>query len=312
MKKWKLPELQNACTEAKEQGLIAKEFECGGKGVTKKVLFDKLVDARVLSPTGELMEQISMKLTVYIIIHSTNDWERSPATEEDFESWTPGLGHAYNVFGTYTDPARAVSDLGKFAERLAARRPTARSLRTNFLSTAEVTEKLKTQPSFVLGEVSDVGVVDKFSIHRTIVDNIRRESGDIKQRFLLYGADTRRLDFATATHRGVKVKELVERLKDAVRSQYKAVPLVQFHIFFNPDAEVWYVVATGIHKQETARSTSNFIYNVSAGTTTDLIFADLGVAPSLVETTKYPKQMNEDEIAADLRQITPNLIKVDV
>ena len=309
MKKWKFVELQAVCTEAKESGILPADFGCGGKGITKKSLFESLIDKKLLTRTGDLMEQISEKLPVYVIVHSTNDWERSSLVPEDFESPAKGLGYSQNVFGTYTSIDKARGDLFSRLTEIMSRKGT-RGIKFSVTTPDKIIDNLARQPSYVIGELTGTGVTDRFTIYRTVVDRKKRTSTDLKRRFDLFGLKMKDLDIATASHKSAKVAEIIEALKEGVRRDYKKVPLPSVDVFFNADAEVWYVSVTGVLSGEKALTTSNYIYTFSMGEGDNLLYKGLGVTPAAVETTKYGDVMSTQEVEEDLRNISKNMIRL--
>ena len=99
-------------------------------------------------------------------------------------------------------------------------------------------------------------------------------------------------------------------LRDSLRKTYKKVPLPEFTILFNPNADVWYVSVTGIHLNEGKTTTSNYIYSIKDEVSDMIDFVQLGIAPKLVESTTYKDIKSRDEIEQDLAEITKNVITV--
>lgn len=317
MEKWSFGDLQRTCTDAKKKGLLPGDFACATtkeKKVTKRILYDALLKARVVTNTGDLMEQVSRKLPVYVIVHTTNGagLQQSPFTINEFESPAEGLQGAHNVLGTFTSLKDAYKALTTFISNKKKRDKTMLSVRMKIASFKQTEDQFQRGAlSYVAADASLKDQTDYFVIHKSVLDKEQFDVNDIRTRFNRYGKDPKKLSIKTSTYKGVKTMDLVEALTDSLRKEYKKVPPPQFTVFYNPNTDVWYVAVTGIHLSETVKTTSNHIYNVLDEPSEVVDFAQLGLSPGLVETTTYKTTKSPSEVESDLEGITENVFVVE-
>ena len=316
MEKWSFNDLQRTCTDAKKKGILPKDFACAStkdQRVTKRILYDSLLKARILTNTGDLMEQVSRKLPVFIIVHTTvgAGLSQSPFSMDEFESPAEGLQGSHNVLGTFTSLPDAHMALETFIENKKKRDKTMLSVRLNVATFKKLKEQFdRGVTSYTAADASWKSQTDYFVIHKSILDREQYDVDDIRTRFNRSGRDMRKLDVASSTYKGVRTLDLVEAFTDSLRKSYKKVPLPEFTVIFNPNADVWYVAVTGVHLKEAQRTTSNYIYSVKDEESDLIDFVQLGVSPELVELTTYKKTKSSSEIEEDLSDITENIITV--
>lgn len=323
MEKWSFAELQQTCTSAKEKGILPDSFACGGKGVTKRTLYASLQDAGILTRTGQKKEQLSRKQPTYTVVQSGGGEELNslltgtPFREKDFESPGIGVGGIYNILGSFLDIPSAYNALDQLLKGVLKREKNAVEIKSKTLTLAKLEKQFEPDKngaikSSVVAAVVTLGKsTDTFVVHRLILDREQRDPDDVRSRYERFGSNEKKLSFKTANYKTVKLPDIIEALQEKTRKLYKRVPLPEIGIFYNPDSDVWYVTATGIHLGENSKSTSNFIYRLAEGSTEDLDFRNLGISPESVEMTKYPDVMSLDDVYNDLKGgISPKILRI--
>lgn len=323
MEKWSFAALQQTCTTAKEKGILPDSFGCGGKGVTKRSLYASLQEAGILTRTGDQKEQLSRKQPTYTVVHSSGGvplnlyTSDSPFRQDDFESPGEAVGGTYNLLGAFMDIPSAYFALDQLIKGKLKQVKDSVEIKSQTLTL----EKLEKQfapdkdgaikSSVVAAVITRKTATDTFIVHRLILDREQTDPNDLRSRYEKFGSNAKKLDLKSANYKSVKLSEVIEALKEKVRKLYKRVPVPKIGVFYNPDSDVWYVSASGIHSEETDKSSSNFIYRLAEGPSEDLDFKDLGVSPESVEKTKYPGLMSLAEVSADLQSgISPKILTI--
>ena len=316
MEKWSFAQLQQTCTTAKEKGLLPSSFACGGKGVTKRSLYASLIDKKILTTTGNEMEQISRKLTVYVVVHTTNGkgLQDSAFSMKEFESPAEGLLGTHNLLGSFTSLEKAHKALISFLDNKKKRDPEIVFVRSKIATLDQLKKQFgdadKKQMSYIAADITWKSQTDRFVIHKTVVDREQKDIDDIRNRFERFGLNYKKLLPLKSNYKGVRTSDLVEALKLSLQKSYKRVPVPQFTAYYNPDSDVWYAVMTGIYAGETEKSTSNYIYTVAEKESESIDYAALGLSPVKAETTQYGSTKTPEEITVDLSEISANVIKV--
>ena len=315
MDKWSFANLQKTCSDAKKKGLLPESFACRTtkeESVTKKKLYAALLEASILTNTGELMEQISRKLEVYVIVHTTvgAGLSQSPFEMEEFESPATGLQGAHNLLGTFTSLEEAYRALSLFIENKKKRDKKMLSVRLKIATLTQLeTQFSKGALSYIAADASWKGQTDYFVIHKSVLDREHHDVDDIRTRFTRYGK-SKTLDIKSSTYKGTKTLNLAETIVDSLRKEYKKVPRPDFTIMYNPNSDVWYFVVTGTYLGEQEKTTANHIYSILDQVSDVIDFADLGVSPVVVETTQYSDTKTHEEIQADLERIAENVFLI--